>query len=84
MSAPDRHWRTFLAFDTDDVEFARGVEVGLIFAQLTSDPTPRQATMLSSNVEMALRLGAATGRTVREIDTTGADEWMVVEFGPAT
>lgn len=50
-----------LAFDSDDPEFARGVEVGRLWEQL-KDPEPLEQTIHAGNVEMAVRMAEATGR----------------------
>src|SRR5262245_13292423 len=55
-------WEMVLAFDTDDPEFARGVEVGRLYAAL--QPRTLEAHrghFHASNGEMIRRVAAATG-----------------------
>jgi hypothetical protein len=71
-----------LAFDTDSPDFARGFELGRLWALLRSDPDEAiQEYAHASNVEMLLRLGEATGRHV-ESEEVGND-WLLVSFEPA-
>ncbi len=67
-----------LAFDTDDAEFARGVEVGRLWELLRSEPGPVTETVHVVNAEMVLRIAEALGRDVvsEEHDPT----WMTVRF----
>lgn len=44
-----------LAFDTDDPEFCRGVEVGRLWEQLKTGE-PVQQTIHATNAEMAIRM----------------------------
>lgn len=50
-----------LAFDTDDPEFARGVEAGRLWEQLKTGERICQ-TIHASNTEMAIRMCESTGR----------------------
>lgn len=69
-----------LAFDSDDPEFMRGVEVGLVWACLQSEPAePVVAQVHAANIEMMLRMSDATHRPIRSEDVN--DDWMVVTFG---
>jgi hypothetical protein len=56
-----------LAFDTDTMDFARGVEVGRLWEQLKEDPEAITQNVMAENAEMMLRLAEATGRAVRSV-----------------
>jgi hypothetical protein len=69
-----------LSFDTSGGEFARGFEVGRLWANLRGDPTTTLSEYVhASNLEMLLRIGEATGRPVltEDVDET----WVVATFG---
>lgn len=75
---PDGH-ALALAFDTDDAEFARGVEVGRLWERLTNSPGDEVEEMIhTSNAEMAMRIGEALGRDV--VSAEHDDTWMTVTF----
>lgn len=63
-------------FDTDSTEFTRGVEVGIVWQRLQSEPLPITAVVHASNAEMTLRLAEAVGACARA-DDLGAD-WLAV------
>jgi hypothetical protein len=67
-----------LAFDSDAAEFARGVEIGMLYDRLRSSALPVHTTIHASNAEMVLRLGEAFGCQVHA-DELDAD-WLSVEF----
>jgi hypothetical protein len=71
-----------LAFDTDNPEFARGVELGTLWQRLRSDEGAAEATIHVTNAEMALRVGEALGRSVVSEECDDG-HWMVVQFGPS-
>lgn len=49
-----------LSFDTDEPEFARGVEVGMLHSTLSSTPQlPFSVTIHATNAEMVMRLATA-------------------------
>lgn len=52
-----------LAFDTDDPEFARGFEVGKVWAGLGQGE--RHFTIHQANAEMVLRMAEAKGLAAR-------------------
>lgn len=69
-----------LAFDTDDPEFVRGVEIGVLWVGLLAadDDAEVEQTMHTSNAEMAIRMAEALGRRTRiEFDD---GHWMHVVF----
>jgi len=81
----DAEFALVLAFDTDAPEFVRGFEAGTIHKALsTADPnvTALGWTIHTSNLEMALRIGAATGFSmeVPGEQYPALDEWTHVEF----
>jgi hypothetical protein len=67
-----------LAFDTDDPEFARGVEIGLLFARASTEREAFEETVHVANAEMVLRIADAVGRPV--VSTELAATWMAVRF----
>lgn len=70
-----------LSFDTDSLEFARGVEIGRLWEQLQAAPDePVEQDIHVVNAEMALRLGEALGRDVSSAEHDSA--WMTVTFRP--
>ena len=71
-----------LPFDTDDPEFARGFELGRLWALLRAEDGPLEDECVHvANAEMVLRVAEATGRGVcsEELD----EHWMAVAFGAA-
>ena len=70
-----------LPFDTNDHEFARGVEVGRMWESLQRDEGGSAHLIHCNNAEMALRIAEATGRSVQAEELDG--HWMEVTFGPA-
>ncbi len=68
-----------LAFDTDDAEFARGVEIGRLWERLRAEAEVVVEMVHLANAEMVLRIADALGRPVvsEEHDAT----WMTVRFG---
>jgi hypothetical protein len=70
-----------LPFDTDDPAFARGFEMGRLWALLQEQPDELEQLVHASNTEMVLRMAEATGR-----DAVGEpvdDVWTEVRFGAA-
>ena len=51
-----------LKFDSDSPEFARGVEIGVMWATLRENLGPLYFVIHSSNVEMAMRVAERSGR----------------------
>ena len=68
-----------LAFDNASVDYALGVEVGMVHQRLCSEPLPVSATMHAATAEMALRMAEAHGCPVRAAPLS--DEWLAVSFG---
>lgn len=76
--APDGH-QLLLPFDTDDAEFARGFEIGRLWAMLTLGDREVVAELAhTSNAEMLIRLGEATGR--RAVAEIHDDTWLIATF----
>ena len=67
-----------LPFDRDIPEFARGVEIGMLYERLRSDRRPVVALVHESNVEMIFRLAETMNAPVQAEDAGG--EWLTVEF----
>lgn len=75
-----------LPFDSDDPEFTRGVEVGIIYAAMRYLPPEADRyvrTIHTSNLEMVLRMAERAGWSVRPEaaqDEHGIayDEWTMV------
>jgi hypothetical protein len=67
-----------LPFDRDDPEFARGVEIGMLYQRLRSDQLPIIAIVHEANVEMILRLAETMNAPVQAEDVGG--EWLAVTF----
>ena len=65
------------AFDTDDPEFVRRFEVGVMWQRLQTDDSC-EMTVHASNAEMVMRVAEATGRTftAEHLD----EDWIVVSF----
>jgi hypothetical protein len=68
-----------LAFDTDDTEFARGVELGCLWERLKHEPGPVEEMIHVTNSEMAMRVAEALGRSF--IGHHHDDAWVTVKFG---
>ncbi len=67
-----------LAFDSDDPQFARGVEIGRLWERAQACAGPFEEMVHVRNAEMVLRISDALGRSVAsdEHDST----WMTVRF----
>ena len=64
-------------FDSDEPEFARGVEVGILWERLKSGE-PCSAMVHAGNVEMIMRIAETFGMGFCAEDLS--DEWIRVEF----
>ena len=73
-------WRLDLAFDTDEPEFARGFEAGLLWGKLQELDSYSSATVMihATNAEMAMRMAQECGMkfTAEDVDET----FVVVRF----
>ena len=67
-----------LELDTDDPEFARGFELGRVWAFLLSEERPVQAMLRGANAEHAMRIAEALGRGTRAETINGG--WLDVTF----
>jgi hypothetical protein len=67
-----------LSFDTADAEFARGFEVGRLWALLRESDDEVIEQVHAVNAEMLLRLAESTGRTVSTEDID--DTWLTATF----
>jgi hypothetical protein len=70
-----------LAFDTDDATFARGFELGNLWARLRANPDDAITEHVhASNVEMLARISEATNRHLQTVDL---DEcWLIATYWP--
>lgn len=74
-------YRTVLAFDRDEPEFAAGFECGRVWAQLEeNEHVPVVETMRASNAEMVLRIAESRDRVARSVEL--CDGWIQVTFLP--
>lgn len=64
-----------LAFDTDDPEFVRGVEVGRLWEQLKAGDADGQM-FHATNAEMVMRMAESLDLDVRAEDVD--ETWMVL------
>lgn len=74
-------YERLLSFDRDSSDFARGVEVGMAWARLSSEPRPLTMLAHGDNTEMVLRMAEAHG--VRATATETGGDWLEVTFQDA-
>lgn len=67
-----------LSFDRDGSDFARGVEVGMAWARLATEPRPMTMLAHADNAEMLLRL--ADAHSVRATAEELGGDWLEVTF----
>jgi hypothetical protein len=70
-----------LPFDTDNPEFARGVEVGILWQRLETEPS-LSTTIKDTNAEMVMRIAEA--KALRFSAEPLAAGWLVVTIGGAS
>ncbi len=70
-----------LPFDTDDAEFARGVEIGILWQRLETEPSLTTA-IKDTNAEMVMRI--AEVKTLPFSAEPLADGWLAVTIGGAS
>lgn len=73
-----REYDLVVPFDRAEPAFARGVEIGMLWQRLQSEPPPVAAVVHASNAEMALRLAEAQGCLVSSEDLD--DDWLAVTY----
>lgn len=74
--------KPLLAYDTDELGFARGFEAGRLWALLDESPDEEITEHVrATNVEMVLRMADATGR--RAQSTELGCGWLLVRFEAA-
>lgn len=71
-------YQPVLAFDTDDPQFARGVEIGRLWEMLRNHDDEFVQEIHATNAEMVLRMADATGRSV-EAEEMDGDVWMLLK-----
>jgi hypothetical protein len=74
-------YELLLPFDTDNAEFARGVEVGILWQRLETEPSVTTA-IKDKNAEMVMRIAEARGLTFRAEPL--AEGWLTVTVGEAS
>jgi hypothetical protein len=72
-------YKLVLAFDRDTPAFVHGVEVGVLWQRLQTEPLPVVATLHATNAEMALRLSDALEIPAAAEELN--DDWLSVTFG---
>jgi len=72
MPSDAEPYELVVPFDTDEPEFVRGVEIGMLHQRLRAEPLPITATIHATNAEMALRLAEAHGASA-SADDLGSD-----------
>ncbi len=72
-----QQWALVLAFDTDEPEFTRGVEVGIIW-KATEDGRPWEGLVSAANTEMVIRIAEARGLSFRAHLAGDSGEWYQV------
>lgn len=72
-------WGLVLAFDTDEPEFTRGVEAGMLWERLERDGCAAQLVS-AANAEMVMRMAEARRLEFRADDLGGG--WLHVVIGP--
>ena len=77
MSVDDGH-ALLLLFDDDDPKFARGFELGRVWAILRATDDNFDCEMHAANAEMILRLAGATDREVRTEEH--GEGWVTAYF----
>lgn len=78
---PAESYGLALAFDTDEPEFARGVEIGRLWERLRVERDVVDEVVHLANVEMVLRVAEVFGREVLSQEHDGT--WMTVQFSAA-
>lgn len=78
MADGDTEYGLILPFDTDDTEFARGVEAGILWQRLEQEPGV-QTAITAKNAEMVMRIAEARGLPFSAEPLT--DEWLSVTIG---
>lgn len=76
----DAEFGLVLAFDTDDPEFTRGFEAGLLWERLERDGHADQL-IHAENAEMVMRIAEAKGLRFSAEDL--GDGWMQATLSPA-
>lgn len=76
----DAEFGLVLAFDTDDPEFTRGFEAGLLWERLERDGEADQL-IHAENAEMVMRIAEAKGLRFSAEDL--GDGWMQAVLTPA-
>src|SRR4051794_37377219 len=78
-AAVSADYELVLAFDRDTPAFTHGVEIGVLWQRLQTEPLPVVATLHAANAEMALRLADALDLPVRSNELN--DDWLSITYG---
>lgn len=78
MSEAAAGYNLLLAFDTDDPQFARGVEAGILWQRLETEPFV-QGAITARNAEMVMRIAESRGLPFSAEPLTG--QWLSVTIG---
>jgi hypothetical protein len=70
-----------LPFDTDDTQFRRGVEVGMLYEAVRHSPVV-SVLIHADNAEMVIRIAEAAGKPF-SAEPSGSDDWLDVTIGEA-
>lgn len=70
-----------LPFDTDEPEFRRGVEIGMLWEQTGRAVVPVEVTVHADCAEMVIRIAEARG--VPFTAEPLGDDWLAVTIGAA-
>lgn len=74
----DDTYELHLAFDTDDPEFARGFEAGVVYGQMQHLSRVEQ-TIGVRNIEMVMRMAEAGGWTFTALHGDDPD-WVTIQM----
>ena len=78
-------WKLNLAFDTNNVEFARGVEVGMVYERMQTHRYcgATTVTIHNENTEMMLRIAENLGLTFKGEELDSHFTAVTFSFSPA-
>lgn len=76
----DHGHELLLAFDTDDPEFTRGVEAGVLWMRCQHEEPPVEAIVHATNIEMVMRIADAYGLTARAEPSVTEPAMLTVEL----
>lgn len=74
-------FKLVLAFDSEEPEFSRGFECGVIWGRMLSDAGAFAHTIHAVNAEMAIRMAEARHRDFSARDYPGNHGWVTMHYG---